>query len=689
MRSTCRCAPPTSTRTRGYFNGPSVFLLPGRPRARAVRGRDRAAGRRGLRATGASPRRCRALARPPYGFGPYRAANYDELIDHPVETGDFALATFDGRRRPARHRDLRPAARRPRRGSRATSRACANGRSTSSAARPSIATCSRSRPSATATAGSSTGRARASCAAATSCRMPAMDGDRRRLPHVPRAREPRVFPRVEREAHQARGVRALRPRARELHAAAVGVRGHHVVLRRSRARALRAHRRRALSRAARRARSPRCCADPGRHVQSVADSSFDAWIKYYRHGREHAQRGGQLLRQGRARRLRARPDAARRRRASARRPDARAVGALRTPGIGVPEDGIARLASELAGRDLSTSSPATSTAPTTRRSPSSSRTSASSSVAPRAWREGSRRQAGSGHAPRVHARHSPRRRPEARDVLRDGPAARAGLSAQRHAGRDRRPQGDAGAPRHDARAARAGRRRRSPRVSPRRADAFTVTLVLPPADTCFLTLDGAAPGRRRGAPPRLARDLNVSWRHVAAGIVAALAAVRRGVRARAARDARRCHRRDAARRRRRRSVSLARGHRRASDARLVRAQDAYTRSVLDALPGRAALRERVMALGAADERDPGPAMGRRAAVLPEARRRRRVLSAVHARRPRGRRARAGRSRHASAPPECRRASTISAHRRTAGGSRTALRWRQRGCHAARARRRHR
>jgi predicted metalloprotease with PDZ domain len=29
-----------------------------------------------------------------YGFGTYIAADYDELIDHPVEMGDFALATF-------------------------------------------------------------------------------------------------------------------------------------------------------------------------------------------------------------------------------------------------------------------------------------------------------------------------------------------------------------------------------------------------------------------------------------------------------------------------------------------------------------------------------------------------------------------------------------------------------------------
>jgi len=30
----------------------------------------------------------------PHGFGRYRASNYDELIDHPVEMGAFTLATF-------------------------------------------------------------------------------------------------------------------------------------------------------------------------------------------------------------------------------------------------------------------------------------------------------------------------------------------------------------------------------------------------------------------------------------------------------------------------------------------------------------------------------------------------------------------------------------------------------------------
>lgn len=32
---------------------------------------------------------------PRYGFGQYRASNYDELIDHPVEIADFSLVSFD------------------------------------------------------------------------------------------------------------------------------------------------------------------------------------------------------------------------------------------------------------------------------------------------------------------------------------------------------------------------------------------------------------------------------------------------------------------------------------------------------------------------------------------------------------------------------------------------------------------
>ena len=43
-----------------------------------------------------------------YGFGEYRAQNYDELVDHPVTLGEFALATFKAHRRAARHRDRGP-----------------------------------------------------------------------------------------------------------------------------------------------------------------------------------------------------------------------------------------------------------------------------------------------------------------------------------------------------------------------------------------------------------------------------------------------------------------------------------------------------------------------------------------------------------------------------------------------------
>ncbi|MGZ3185007.1 MAG: M61 family metallopeptidase [Telluria sp.] len=79
--------------THGFFNGTSVFLRvlgkegeahvvdivqPGDPAARA------------WRVATALPE----LGAKRYGFGTYRASNYDELIDHPVEMGEFALGTF-------------------------------------------------------------------------------------------------------------------------------------------------------------------------------------------------------------------------------------------------------------------------------------------------------------------------------------------------------------------------------------------------------------------------------------------------------------------------------------------------------------------------------------------------------------------------------------------------------------------
>jgi predicted metalloprotease with PDZ domain len=79
--------------SRAYFNGPCVFLRPDgyeqvpcsveiAPPAGVEFENWRVATT--LPSDGA----------PVHGFGRYRAADYDELIDHPVEMGDFALAAF-------------------------------------------------------------------------------------------------------------------------------------------------------------------------------------------------------------------------------------------------------------------------------------------------------------------------------------------------------------------------------------------------------------------------------------------------------------------------------------------------------------------------------------------------------------------------------------------------------------------
>jgi len=79
--------------THGFFNGTSVFL--------------RVVGQESLvhqvdiqRPLDPAARTWRVATAMPeagakrYGFGVYACANYDELIDHPVEMGDFELATF-------------------------------------------------------------------------------------------------------------------------------------------------------------------------------------------------------------------------------------------------------------------------------------------------------------------------------------------------------------------------------------------------------------------------------------------------------------------------------------------------------------------------------------------------------------------------------------------------------------------
>ncbi len=80
--------------THAFFNGSSVFLY--------AHGRETEACEvdiappdddlyRDWRVATSMPR---AANTPPWGFGTYRAANYEELIDHPVEIGRFTLAEF-------------------------------------------------------------------------------------------------------------------------------------------------------------------------------------------------------------------------------------------------------------------------------------------------------------------------------------------------------------------------------------------------------------------------------------------------------------------------------------------------------------------------------------------------------------------------------------------------------------------
>ena len=85
--------------THGFFNGSSVFLrvidqedLPCLVDILAPQGQEF----KGWRvATSLEPAHGERGCAKPHGFGLYRAGNYDELIDHPVEMGTFALATFE------------------------------------------------------------------------------------------------------------------------------------------------------------------------------------------------------------------------------------------------------------------------------------------------------------------------------------------------------------------------------------------------------------------------------------------------------------------------------------------------------------------------------------------------------------------------------------------------------------------
>ena len=125
---------------------------------------------------------------------------------------------------------------------------------------------------------------RASTSLYRQARRPAATGrDRRqrRLSVAAWSRQPRVFPHLERQAHQAGGFRALRPDRARITRDSCGPSKASRPTTTTRAGTQRRHQRRRLS-GARRAPDQRTAAHSGRTTQSVAESSFDAWIKYYR-----------------------------------------------------------------------------------------------------------------------------------------------------------------------------------------------------------------------------------------------------------------------------------------------------------------------------------------------------------------------------------------------------------------------
>ncbi|HEX4884904.1 MAG TPA: PDZ domain-containing protein [Casimicrobiaceae bacterium] len=77
---------------RAFFNGSSVFLCPeGREKLPCIVDIEASPATRDWRVATTLPRD----GAPPWGYGRYRAADYDELVDHPVEIADFAHVAFE------------------------------------------------------------------------------------------------------------------------------------------------------------------------------------------------------------------------------------------------------------------------------------------------------------------------------------------------------------------------------------------------------------------------------------------------------------------------------------------------------------------------------------------------------------------------------------------------------------------
>jgi predicted metalloprotease with PDZ domain len=270
--------------THAFFNGSSVFLRAlGHEHLPCLVDIQRPIGRHfeAWRVATALTPACHQTARR-HAFGLYRAANYDELIDHPVAMGTFTLATFTACGVPheiaisGRHDcDLA-------RLSADLQRICEWQIRFFGEPAPMPHYVFLVTAVDEAYGGLEHRASTALLCARDDLPYPGMRGTPKRYRSFPRSVQPRVLPQLERQAHPARGIHRLQSRCRELHHPALGLRGFHLVLRRPGAAALRLDRSwkdwlelvaRTIDKVQR---------DPGRKRQTLAESSFDAWTKYYR-----------------------------------------------------------------------------------------------------------------------------------------------------------------------------------------------------------------------------------------------------------------------------------------------------------------------------------------------------------------------------------------------------------------------
>lgn len=339
--------------SRGYFNGPSVFLCPeGRAERRCEVEIVAPAG-----AAGRSWRVATTLSRDaasPAGFGRYHAANYDELIDHPVEMSDFASVSFEAG--GARH-DVAVSGRQRAdldRLARDLARICQWQCDLFGGAPGSRAPFDRYLFQ-VAAVGDGYGGLEHRTSASLLCKR-----DELPQPGVARITDDyrRFLGLASHEYFHAWNVKRIKPAAfipydlggenyTRLLWAFEGITSYYDDLALARSGVIDA--RSFLELLGRTMTTVQ--RNPGRRVQSVADSSFDAWIKYYRRDENAPNAVVSYYAKGSLVALAL--DLTLRAQGSSLDAVMRALWQrFGQTGIGVPEDGIARLASELAGRDL-------------------------------------------------------------------------------------------------------------------------------------------------------------------------------------------------------------------------------------------------------------------------------------------------------------------------------------------------